>query len=252
MLPDAWSFHFAKPSDIPRTLVNIVSAGIVLVLAEIFRQEVRSARAASDAELAHSELLLRELDHRTKNNFAIVASLLDLQKRRQTSIEARAALESAAGRIHSFAAANQALYEGERGSETLSMASYLTSLTSHIEGAIFLPEAVELTIEVDDAQLPRDQAVSIGVVLNEAITNAVKHAFEPGQMGKIAVMFAVGREGWRLTISDNGRGVSHNALSSGLGTSLIQAFAARAGGTVETRQIKPSTEVCLNGKFSII
>jgi two-component sensor histidine kinase len=252
VLPDPWSFHFARVSDVARLIVNLASVAIVLVLAEIFRQAVRKAADERDAELKHSELLLRELDHRTKNNFMIVGSLLDLQRRRQTSPEARAALEAAAGRVHSFAAANQALYEDDHGSETLSMAPYLTSLTSHIGSALFLPDSVTLTIVADDAQLPRDQAVSIGVVLNEAVTNAAKHAFTPDQASKIQVKFSVESEHWRLTISDNGRGFSQKPGSSGLGSSLIEAFAARAGATIERSSLEPGTRVCLNGRLTAI
>jgi hypothetical protein len=109
VLPDPWSFHFARVSDVARLIVNLVSVTTVLVLAEIFRQAVRKAAAERDIELKHTALLLRELDHRTKNNFMIVESLLDLQRRRQKSPEARAALEAAVGRVHSFVAANQAL-----------------------------------------------------------------------------------------------------------------------------------------------
>jgi two-component sensor histidine kinase len=138
------------------------------------------------------------------------------------------------------------------GSETLSMAPYLTSLTSHIGRALFLSDSVRLTIETDDAQLLRDQAVSIGVVLNEAITNAAKHAFAPGQPGHIEVKFSVEPEHWRLTISDNGRGFSQKLGSSGLGSNLIEAFAARAGGTVERTALEPGTRVCLNGRLPTV
>ena len=250
VLPDRWSFHFARPGDPTRMLVNVASVLIVLAFAEVFRQAVRTAGAARDAELKQSALLLREIDHRTKNNFMIVASLLDLQRRRQTSPEARAALEAAAGRIHSFAAANQALYEGDHGSETLSMAPYLTALTAHIGGALFLPDSVTLTIDADDAQLPRDQAVPIGVVLNEVVTNAAKHAFGPEQQGRIEVLFKVESNNWTLKISDNGRGFANNASSSGLGSTLIEAFAARAGGIVETTQLNPGTSVSIHGTFA--
>ena len=247
VLPDARSFHFARLSDLPRMLVNVVSVVVVLALAEIFRQAVRTAQAGRDNELKHTELLLRELDHRTKNNFMIVESLLNLQMRRQTSPAAKAALEAAVGRIHSFAAAHQALYEGDHDSETLAMAPYLTSLTADIGAALFLSDSVKLMIEADDAQFPRDQAVSIGVVLNEAVTNAAKHAFDPDKEGMIQVKFSVQPDAWRLTISDNGRGFATDASSRGLGSSLIESFAARAGGTIKICRLYPGTQVCLNG-----
>ncbi len=249
VLPDPQSFRFAVASDAPRTVVNACSALVILLFAEMFRGAVRRAAGERDAEIAFRDLLLREIDHRMKNNFMIVGSLLELPRRRQASEEAREALASAAARIHSFTAAHQALYEDGGRLHDVAMGEYLRTLTRNIVDALFLPERIELRLAADDVTLPRDKAVSIGLVLNEAVTNAAKHAFGPDERGAIAVEFRAEGPDWRLTIADDGRGgAPAPGASNGLGSSLIVAFAERAGAQVTTERLEPGTRVVLRGR----
>ena len=110
VLPDSSRSLISASNELSRLIVNGMTVMVILVFAELFRAAVRHAAHRRDREIANRDLLLRELDHRTKNNFMIVASLLALQKRRETSPEAQAALSVAAARVDSFAAAHQALH----------------------------------------------------------------------------------------------------------------------------------------------
>ncbi|WP_375267717.1 sensor histidine kinase [Phenylobacterium sp.] len=249
VLPDPHSFRFAVAGDAARTVVNACSALVILLFAEVFRGAVRRAASQRDAEIALRDLLLREIDHRMKNNFMIVGSLLELQRRRQPSEEAREALAAAAARIHSFTAAHQALYEDGGRLHDVAMGEYLRTLTRNIVDALFLPERIELRLDADDIMLPRDKAVSIGLVLNEAVTNAAKHAFGPDERGAITVAFHAEGADWRLCVADDGRGgAPPPATSTGLGSSLIVAFAERAGAQVVTERLDRGTRVVLSGR----
>ncbi len=245
VLPPAFTFQFAQPSDATRTLVNALASLVVLAFAEVFRFAVRRTVTELNREVSHRELLLRELDHRTKNNFQIVASLLDLQLRRQTSEEARDALGAAVARVHSFAAAHESLYASGSDLTDVSMSVYLENLANEVVAAAFAPERITLATEVQDVMMPREKAISIGVVLNEAVTNAAKHAFGPEGAGTITVSFAAEGEDWRLVVRDDGAGAAKPAKSSGLGSSLIESFAARAGAKVATERLPRGTEVRL-------
>ena len=247
VLPFHGSFEFEKASDGPRTVVNGLAALVIVLFAEIFRRAVRRAERERDQEIALRDLLLREIDHRIKNNFTIVASLLELQKRRQTSAEAKEALGTAVGRVHSFAAAHQSLYSVGVDLNEVAMDDYLRTLTGAIVDALFLPERITLKLSVDPLSMPRDQAVSIGLVLNEAVTNAAKHAFGPDESGAITVEFRAAPGGWRLTVADDGRGAPRGTAGSGLGSSLIESFAQRAGGAVATERLDRGTRVTLVG-----
>lgn len=248
VLPETHSFHFADPNDGPRTLVNGLSVAVILVFAQVFRRAVRRAVRERDQEIANRDLLLRELDHRTKNNFTIVTSLLELQKRRQTSAAARDALAAAAARVHSFAAAHQSLYQSGGHLRDVAMADYLRQLAEDVVDAFFLAGRVQLEMAIDQIDMPRDQAVSIGVVLNEVITNAAKHAFGPEDTGTVRVEFRAEGRAWRLVVSDDGQGAAAPAKArSGLGSSLIEAFAARAGGKVSVERAGRGTCVTVEG-----
>ncbi|MFN3521355.1 MAG: sensor histidine kinase [Phenylobacterium sp.] len=247
VLPYPKSFAFADPQDASRTAVNGLAALVVVAFAEVFGRAVRRAARERDQQIVARDLLLREIDHRMKNNFMIVASLLELQQRRVASGAAREALRNAAARVHSFAAAHQALYTNGDSVHAVPMADYLKTLTANIVSALFLPERIELRLSCDDARMPHDQAVSIGLVLNEAVTNAAKHAFGPDERGVIGVEFRVTNREWRLEVSDDGCGTAAQTNGGGLGASLIEAFAQRAGGQAVVERLDRGTRVVLTG-----
>ncbi len=252
VLSPTHSFAFQNPADAHRAIVNACSAGLVLLLAELFRRGVQSASRQRDAEISKRDMLLEELDHRTKNNFMIVTSLLQLQMRELKSKEAKDAFGAAVSRVHSIAAAHQYLYvhRDDFDNDSMPVKDYLQTLVTNIFSGLFVEDTVKLKVSIDDTVLQRDQAIAIGLVLNEVMTNAAKHAFEPGQPGAISVEFRTNPENWNLVVSDNGKGMSANPGSSGLGTSLIQAFATKAGAEVETEQLNPGTRVTVVGAMA--
>ena len=248
VLPEHNSFHFSNPGDLPRTLVNAASALIIVMLADLFRAAVRRAVIEREQEINARDLLLREIDHRTKNNFAIVSSLLDLQRRQETDEAARAALSIAASRVQSFSGAHCSLYNDLADLSAVDMREYLKTLTDHLGEALFLSGRVDLHLKADAMALPRDRAVSIGLVLNEVVTNAAKHAFGEGETGAIDIVFAKTEKGWRLEVADDGRGMNGASGASGgggLGARLIAAFAQKAGATMHVEKPEKGSRVVL-------
>lgn len=241
VLPVQGAFAFEVPGDGARTVVNGLAALVIAVFAEIFRRAVREAVGQRDKEIEARGLLLREIDHRMRNNFAIVESFLNIQLRGTDNEEARRALGIAAGRMHSFAAAHQSLYRSYREAEETSlidMRGYLADITAHLAQALFPREEVKVRLEVHDTQLPSDKAAAIGLVLNELVTNAAKHAFDGREDGEVAISFDEDGENWRLTVADNGRGFADapdgdlKPGATGLGAGLVDAFAQKAGGVI--------------------
>jgi len=230
VLPYNWSFEFAQEGDTARVLINFLSCCVVLALAEVFRAAVRVREAELNDSLDRRRWLMAELQHRTKNNFALVASMIELQKRRQKNPQAAAALEDAANRVFSFsrAYAQLAVDEADRKEGDIDMASYLEDVIDHLAHASF-GEDVQVVREIAPIALPRKQAVAIGLFLNEALTNAAKYAFEDGRGGRIDIALEGGPHDWRLEVRDNGLG--NKAVSEadgGLGKSLMRTFANQA------------------------
>ncbi len=243
------SFAFHSEADAHRAIVNAGSAGLVLVFAEMFRRGVQTAARERDTEISNCDILLRELDHRTKNNFMIVTSLLQLQMRQLKSQESKDAFGIAVSRIHSISAAHEYLYDhrSEIDGGKLPVKEYLESLINNIFSGLFSEDTVELNVSIDNMRIQRDQAIAIGLVLNEVMTNAAKHAFEPGKPGKLSVEFRADPAKWNLVVSDNGKGLDNKSGSTGLGSTLIQAFATKAGAEVATEQLHPGTRVTVVG-----
>lgn len=223
------------PVQIARIGINASAAAIVLVFAETFRRRVEIARQQREAEIERRAVLLAELEHRTKNNFALVASLLELQKRREGSETVRRAFDDAIGRVRTFAEAYTHL-AGEQGEGVIvEMRPYLDRLVARVSSAL-LPPQVTVSTAFAEASLPRETAVAIGLFTNEALTNCAKYAYPDGRAGVVRLAFAVDGADWRLTVEDDGIGevAAHEPQSGGIGTQLLGAFARQARARHET------------------
>lgn len=248
ILPEPNSFRFATPADGARVIVTVVTYGGMLIIAELFRQSVRRANDERDREIEKRDLFLEEFDHRVKNNFALVASLLELQRRRAVHPATAEALGTALSRVESIARAHRHLYRGAASPDQVEMRAYLSELCSALADALFLHGAITLGCDADDGHMPRDRAVSIGLVLNELVTNAAKHAFAESDAGAIEVRFRKTATGWQLTVRDDGCGMPAGVEKGGgpgLGQRLIDAFARQAGGTLFTESGPDGTTVTL-------
>ncbi len=229
VLPVTGSFQFSNPTDPARVLINGSACLIVIIFAEAFRNAAHSTmaeiREAADRRLT----LLGELEHRTKNNFALVASLIEIQKRRLSNPELDAPLSDAANRVRTFADAYSSLaMEQEEGSE-VAMKPYLELLVSRIQRAAF-PGNIKVLSEIEEIDLPREVGVAIGLFLNEGLSNAAKYAFPEGAPGTVVISFHVTDDSWSLVIEDNGIGAAleKGDPDGGLGASLLEAFASQA------------------------
>ncbi|GGC00144.1 hypothetical protein GCM10011494_18390 [Novosphingobium endophyticum] len=229
VLPAAQSFTFEVPTDPARVAINALCAAIVLGLAEVFRRAVRMASHDRDVEIERRGILMAEMEHRTKNNFALVASLLSLQARDQGDPAVAAALDQAIGRIRTFAQAydNLALIAG--GDSEMPMQHYVRDVVKRISASI-IPDHISVKVEAGECVLPQQVAVAIGLFLNEALTNCVKYAFPNGEQGNIRVEFTGSDQGWEVSVTDNGVGEADpkHANPSGLGQNLMRAFAQQA------------------------
>ncbi|MBX7480950.1 sensor histidine kinase [Qipengyuania qiaonensis] len=231
VLPMPSSFFFSDPTDPPRVVLNAICALIVLIFAEAFRRAAHTTMNEISERADRRLTLLADLEHRTKNNFALVASMLELQKRRIPQRELHAPLDDAVGRVRTFADAYTALALEQSDDPSVEMKPYLDYLLNRVE-ASSLPPSVRLFREIDIATLSRKEAVAIGLYLNEAVSNACKYAFPNDRSGTIAVFFHVREGAWRFTIEDDG--IGDDAVSSpggGLGSQLLMAFAAQAEAT---------------------
>jgi PAS domain S-box-containing protein len=196
--------------------------------------ERKAMEAALKNSVAEKDLLLRELHHRVKNNLQVITSLLDLQSREIKDAKALEKFQESQDRIRSMALIHEQLF-GARDLEMVDLRVYLGLLVGHLgQSHIDPPERVRLETHIEEIRLDLDRALSCGLIVNELVTNAIKHGF-PGTVGgtiKVSCTSVDGRI--LLEVADDGMGFRENRVnqSETLGQTLIRDLAAQLGGEV--------------------
>jgi len=178
--------------------------------------------------------LFHELNHRVKNNLSIASSILELQARTSPA-DVRDHLRKAVDRLHSIADLHTALYQQE-STETADLRPYLQDLCERLSRALFEDGGVKLIAECQPVDVLVEQAVSLGLIVNELVTNAAKHAFPNGGRGEIRVSLSNFDDTLHLRVSDTGRGLpplDKAPRDGALGLRLVRSLADGLGGDLQ-------------------
>ncbi len=199
---------------------------------ETSRMLLAKAKEDAEASLATREMLLREIHHRVRNSLMLVSSFLMLQAR-GADLGTRAALERVQGRVTSIGLVHETLYAGADLGH-LDLATYLSRLGSELSASLGAAERrIVVSTDVEHISLDGDKASTIGLIVSEAATNAVKYAFGDDG-GTVVVRVRRVDEGLAvLSICDDGIGRADTA-ASGLGSQLLDALARQVGGRCRT------------------
>ncbi|MFH2218897.1 MAG: DUF3365 domain-containing protein [Pseudomonadota bacterium] len=168
----------------------------------------KHAEAQIKTALREKEVLLREIHHRVKNNFEIVASLLDLSSFHTNDRKIQNLWAAAHTRIHSMALIHAQLYENDRY-DKINMEQHIRKLADHISQLYSEPgKRIHPIIEPSEVYLSVNQAIPCALVLNELITNAYKHAFINRVEGSIRISIDSPTDGTvRISVRDDGNGI---------------------------------------------
>jgi len=176
--------------------------------------KLEAARRLAEKERQRAELLLQDTSHRVGNSLATVSSLLGLQLSQCHDEAGKQALLSAQSRIQAIAAAHRRLRLG-RDMETASAGEFLSAVIHDVESGLSADKCGNITIKThfEHHYLPARDVTTLGIILGELLTNAVKHAFPNGRQGQIYVAFGkMGAKHLRLIVEDNGVGVPPELL----------------------------------------
>jgi len=220
---------------IPVLLFFLLGLGIA-ALSEALRKGWERAVKAEGSK----DVLYRELRHRTKNDFAMASSVLALQARSQESPEIKEALLSAAGRLTALSKAHERLEAGEAGPNA-QMHDYLEALCHALSESNKPGNAVSLELTCSEIELPLSRAIPVGLITNELVTNAFRHAFEQGSTGSVMVRFQRGDE-FELIVADDGQGCPDRPVH-GVGSRLIEALVTQLEGRLERSNTDPGCHV---------
>jgi two-component sensor histidine kinase len=233
-----------EPRDFSQDTTEFLTAAAALmgtVLRCDARPDEQARLMAAVAEAQRGQILLREMQHRVKNNFQLVLSSISIQQRRYRDPESHRALDHVASRINAISLAHDQLAPRPEG-QIVRLSHYIRALCSAIRNQA---EDVEVDVECDELELTIDRALPVGLILNETAMNSLKHAFgTDGGRIKVNLVGGVGYGQARLTLSDNGRGIQ-NPNENGSGLKLISSLARQIGGTVDQSSTHAGTTTTL-------
>jgi PAS domain S-box-containing protein len=195
----------------------------------------KEAELQIEKDLEEKVILLQEIHHRVKNNLQVIISLLNLQSQQITDKKMLKLFQESKNRIYSMALVHEKLY----GSKDLSKIDFKDYVSSMLKGLFKVYEItgkISLDIKIKDVNLDIDTAISCGLILNELVSNALKHAFPDNREGKISITFkSLTDSSYDLIVQDNGIGLPAHLnfeQTETLGLRLVRILSQQIGGTV--------------------
>ena len=236
---------FYTPAE--RQVLGDIGADISLALTALSSEAARErAELALHTLLRDKEALLKEVHHRVKNNLQVVSSLLRLEAARDANASTVSVLRDMQGRIQAMGLLHESLY-GSGNFASVDLATYLRQLATQAFATFSTRSgAVRLDVQMASVEVSMDQAITCGLLVNELVSNSLKHAFPGGRTGVLRIALrALDNPGhWQLRISDDGVGMPPDLAQrqpGSLGLQLATDLADQLGGPLR-RADGPGTD----------
>ncbi|WP_242098008.1 PAS domain-containing protein [Sphingomonas sp. CROZ-RG-20F-R02-07] len=209
-------------------------------------REVASRTADLEAALEAKTLLLHEVDHRVKNNLTMIGSLLRLQARTIDDPVITAKLDAMLERVDALSTVHRRLYQSSDITR-FDIGAFTANLVTDVIGSSGRTDVV-VDSHCDRVDVPSSWASALGLIINEVVTNAVKHAFADGRSGRLVARTELADGMATIAIRDDGPGFDAASVNGdGLGRVLIRRLAKQIGGTVEWTDAAPG--MCVSIRF---
>jgi two-component sensor histidine kinase len=259
--------HKATYSNVAGKVIGIV--GIML--------DITERKKAEQALLKTEEIRKKEIHHRIKNNLQVISSLLSLQAEHFSDKKVKESFHDSQNRVISMSLIHEELYKtGETGSvETFDFKAYIQKLANELFRSYMVgDEGIHLKLDMESAFLGMDTGIPLGIIINELVSNSLKHAFPRGRGGEIQIKLhrtgisqskgnnrypgSCETSEFLLTVSDNGIGLPEDIdfrHTSSLGLQLVNILVEQINGSIELKRgkgtefrIKFREETCLEKK----
>ena len=166
--------------------------------------------------MAQKEWLLKEVHHRVKNNLHTIISLLEYQAAYLEN-DALKAIEISQHRIYAMSLIHQKLYLTD-DVKTIDMPVYISELVSYMSDSFGINQQIRFSLDIQPLKLGIAQAMPLGLIINEAVTNAIKYAFSPNVSGLITIQMYQAGDEITVIITDNGKGIQHDTKDAKIGS----------------------------------
>jgi two-component sensor histidine kinase len=188
------------------------------------------------ATIVEKEALIKEIHHRVKNNLQLISSIIYIKMKSLKEPEVKYFLENTRQKIRSIALIHERLLQSEK-LDKVEISDYLGRLIYDLQVTNATPDlALDFRANIEETVMDLDSAIYCGLIVNELITNAIKHAFKGRPNGIIEVEFRKEKDKFFLSVKDNGTTIPEEFTpgdSSSFGMHLLQIFVRQLGGTLE-------------------
>ncbi|MDX3969121.1 MAG: histidine kinase dimerization/phosphoacceptor domain -containing protein [Bradyrhizobium sp.] len=202
---------------------------------------LRGASKKLSESKTYADVLFQELVHRTRNDLTTIVSILRLQARSDPSPAVQAAIASAVSRVDVVAKVHDRLRD-TADSSRIALKPYIESLCASLADFHRGVRSIAIQVRCDDIEMRSSQAASIGLIVNELVTNAFKYAFPEGRSGAVAVGIEGKEDRILITVTDDGVGCPAE-VKSGLGTRLINLLTTQMSGSMKRVPLEKGCEV---------
>jgi PAS domain S-box-containing protein len=225
--------------------------GFIALVTDI--SEIKKIQAALRVSLSEKEALLKEVHHRVKNNLQVITSLLRMESRRSTQLETKAVLDDMQARIRAMALLHETLYRSGTFA-SVDLGAYLRQLAVQAFQTLSTSaNAIRLDLNLGSVQVTMDQAIPCGLLVNELISNSLKHGFADGESGQVSVELQPLDDGehWCLRVCDTGKGLLpdfEEKRKGSLGLQLVADLAGQLKGELTIRPQEKGVAFIVNFK----
>jgi PAS domain S-box-containing protein len=193
--------------------------------------------------LEQKTALLHEVDHRVKNNLQLISSLLLLQNRRVVDPALKASLRGMLGRVNAIATVHRRLFQSD-DVERFDVSAFIRDMVADLMGSAQRDD-IKVELDLERVDIAAAKAAPLALVVNELLTNALRHGFPEGRAGRIFVGVRRQNGDFRIEITDDGVGLDENTRISGFGLTIVQLLCQQLKAKSETTDAEPGVRVVI-------
>lgn len=233
----------AQNASLWASIFVAIAVSITLLILFIYTIHKNKSRVIIENKNQENELLLKELHHRVKNNLQVIYSLINLQKRRLETPELNESLSMVQNRIKTMSLVHQNLQDND-SLKDVNLAAYIKTISEYLK-SLYLNDEKEITVKLNidnNIAFTMDKSITIGLLINEIMSNSLKYAFKGRTIGEISISIQIIQDGFQMKVSDNGNGfVADESKTKSLGMYLIKNLVKQIQGKYEVESFEGTT-----------
>lgn len=231
-------FYFASQLDVTDRKDSEIQ---VRAEKERFEQAVKDRTSELEEALHRQTVLAHEIDHRVKNNLQMIASLVVMQARTISDPQARSSMKAMLARVEALSMAHRRLYQ-TKDTTSFDLADFIRDLVGDLVSA-FGDGQLDLHLDLEHQNMAADKAAPLALIVNELVTNALKHAFAGREGGKLGIRVYKPNGKLRIEVTDDGKGMERSPESTSFGLRLVSSLARQLQAEIDWLDNAPGTKV---------